>query len=133
MKALRNFSNEDKGTLLFNLFPDLMPELLQKLALHCQDIIERQEELSISWKFPDYIPFYYWLGLAYDVAILIEERHVRLENLVQEFAAGLFNERLYMFVADFIQRLSIALLDLWNYPQYNVAVKLLFYQKILPW
>jgi len=131
MKSLGNLTYEDKGSILFDLFPELMPELIEKLGIQCKCIIETKYEWMPFWP-SDRITADYYLFLAEDVQQLLERWADKLYSHAGIFSRELFKDPRYIFVIDFIQRVSVRVMDLSNAPRYTLAVQLFFGPEILP-
>lgn len=96
MKTITQLTNVDKAKIIFDLFRDEIPELLdytQKIAFKIE---EDKEQLIASWNNP-FLTYDQWLNLAYQVSGNIKRYGKNLTKSANMFAEQLFDGYLAIF------------------------------------
>lgn len=99
MKALHELTNTMKGRLLFELFPDEMPALLDHLAEVCADFHTNQEDYKKNWH-DGFMPFDYWFSLSEECAALLKKHGQKVRKNSKVFSDQLFYGYTALFVND---------------------------------
>jgi hypothetical protein len=99
MKALHELTNTMKGKLLFQLFPDEMPALLDHLSRICADFLANQEAHKKDWD-NGFMPFDYWLSLSEECAALLKKHGHSMRKNSKVFSDQLFYGYTALFVND---------------------------------
>lgn len=99
MKALHELTNTMKGRLLFELFPDEMPALLDHLAEVCADFRKNQEAYKKDWH-NGFMPFDYWFSLSEECAGLLKKHGHAMRKNSKVFSDQLFYGYTALFVND---------------------------------
>lgn len=99
MKALNELTNAMKGRLLFELFPDEMPALLDHLAEVCADFRTNQEAYKKDWH-DGFMPFDYWFSLSEECAALLKKHGQTMHKNSKVFSDQLFYGYTALFVND---------------------------------
>lgn len=99
MKALHELTNTGKARLLFELFPDEMPALLDHLAGVCADFRANYEEYKKNWD-NGFMPFDYWFSLSEECTALLEKHGHTMRKNSNVFSDQLFYGYTALFVND---------------------------------
>ncbi|QDW25132.1 hypothetical protein FFJ24_010040 [Pedobacter sp. KBS0701] len=99
MKALPELTNTMKGRLLFELFPDEMPALLDHLAAVCADFRTNHEEYKKNWR-DGFMSFDYWFSLSEECAALLKKHGHTMRKNSKVFSDQLFYGYTALFVND---------------------------------
>lgn len=70
MKSLEELNNSEKAQLLFDLFPDEIPSLVEFMEQVCATVLEETEQGRQSWK-DGLITYDFWLYLAEHIRLVI--------------------------------------------------------------
>ena len=95
MKPIYQLSNRDKATLLYQLFPEEMPALIDFIEGMCISVIEGQERERERWD--GFIPFDLYLEQANAVADNIRKHRSKLAGSQRLFLEKLFGGFLALF------------------------------------
>ncbi|MBB6239939.1 hypothetical protein HDC90_004601 [Pedobacter sp. AK013] len=99
MKALHELTNTGKGRLLFELFPDEMPALLDHLEEVCADFRANHQDYKMNWD-NGFMPFDYWFSLSEECASLLKKHGHTMRKNSKVFSDQLFYGYTALFVND---------------------------------
>lgn len=99
MKALHELTNTGKGKLLFELFPDEMPAMLDHIAAVCADFKVNHESYKKDWQ-NGFMPFDYWFRLSEECAALLKKHGHEMRKNSKVFSDQLFYGYTALFVND---------------------------------
>lgn len=99
MKALNEHTNTMKGKLLFDLFPNEMPDLLDHLAQICNDFKLNKQDYADNWD-NGFMPFDYWFSLSERCAELLKKNGYSMRKNSKIFSDQLFYGYTALFVND---------------------------------
>lgn len=99
MKALNTLTGLAKARLLYDLFPEEMPELIENVQEFCTHFSENKEKYRIEWK-TNFMPFDYWLSLSEETAGLIKKHKYSMLKSGKVFSDQLFFTYTSLFVTD---------------------------------
>lgn len=98
MKPLEQLLNVEKGKLLFELFPEDMPAVLQYAKSMSLTIQEEQEKIHLNWQ-NGLMSFDLWLSLAIQAEQVINKYGRQLEKSSSLFSDQLFDGYLAAYMA----------------------------------
>ncbi|QEM03071.1 hypothetical protein DIU31_005875 [Mucilaginibacter rubeus] len=101
MKNLRNLTNTDKAKLLYELFPEEIAPLLDRIQAVCADLKTNQDEHRKTWDL-GLMTFDMWLQLSEQVDERIRKYRPNLVKSSKVFSEQLFGSFDYtvLFVND---------------------------------
>ncbi len=123
MKPLEELLNTEKGRLLFDLFPQEIPAVLQYVNNLSLTIIEEKEIIRTHWQ-EGLISFDLWLDLAVQAEHIINKYGRQLEQ-----SSSLFSDQLFdSYLAAFMVHCLIQFTTISKHPnrKFCLAVDLLF-------
>src|SRR5689334_463979 len=98
MKPLRTMNNVEKAKLLFELFPDEMPQFISVMEEITQTVLKDPEALRDKWE-GQILTVEFWVELA-NTAIQIKQKYrTRISKDSKLFADKLFNGYQALFSA----------------------------------
>jgi len=122
MKALNELTNSGKGKLLFDLFPDEMPALVDHLSEVCENFSTKQERIKKDWD-NGFMPFEYWLGLSQDCAAILKKHGHAMRKSSKIFSEQLF----YGYTALFVNDRIVKYAQHWGSDKFKLAVTLIYH------
>ena len=122
MKALNELTNSGKGKLLFDLFPEEMPALLDRLIEDCENFRTNQERIKKDWD-NGFMPFEYWLGLSQECAAILKKHGQAMRKSSKVFSEHLF----YGYTALFVNDRIVKYAKHWGSAKFKQAVALIYH------
>jgi hypothetical protein len=99
MKSLKEMNNTEKARLLYDLFPEEMPALIENLIKVCADFLTYKEEYAKGWK-DGFVPFDYWFALSQETAAILKKHGFTMRKSSRVFSDQLFYTYTIVFVND---------------------------------
>lgn len=90
MKPLRTMNNVEKAKLLFELFPDEMPQFIAVMEEITNTVIKEPEALRSNWE-GQMITVEFWMQLARTAIQIIQKYSKRISKDSRLFADQLFD------------------------------------------
>jgi len=122
MKALHELDNAGKARLLYDLFPQEMPALIDSIENACSDLLNHKDHYAKTWN-NGFMPFEYWFNLSRETAdILKKYRHSMLRS------SRLFSDQLfYTYTSLFVNDQIVKYAEQWSENEpFKLAVKMIY-------
>ena len=102
MKPLNNLNNVERAKLLFELFPDEMPGLMECIKVIAGTIISNPDKLKRQWN-GQILTADFWLQLSTDASKRIEKNKKKLLKNSRRFSDQLFDGYNALFAVHCLQ------------------------------
>lgn len=102
MKRLQQLDNIAKGRLLYDLFPEAIPDAVCFIKTIADTICNDPEELKRNWK-DNFFTLDFWAGLAKDAKETIEDNGATIYQSGRRFSDQLFDGYAAMFTVHCLQ------------------------------
>lgn len=102
MKSLEQYNNMDKAELLFRLFPEEIPQIVDFIGLMSLTVLEDQERGRAKWK-NGLFTFDLWISWAKEANDKVAKYGTRLYNNKRLFTDQLFDGYVACFTNHCIQ------------------------------
>lgn len=99
MNALHTLTGSAKARLLYDLFPEEMPELIDNIQRFCAHFSENKEKYRTEWQ-SGIMPFDYWLSLSEETAGIIKKHRYSMLKSGKVFSDQLYFTYTSLFVTD---------------------------------
>lgn len=106
MKKYDQLNNVEKGKLLFDLFPESIPEAIKFIQAIANIICNDPQELKNNWE-NSFFTVEFWHGLATDTKRRIEKNGNTLHTSGRRFADQLFDGYNALFTVHCLQQYAI--------------------------
>jgi hypothetical protein len=127
MKTIAQLTNVDKAKIIFDLFRNEIPELLEYTKAIADKVAKDKEELLANWTNP-FLSYYQWHYLSAQIKFIIEGHAKNLAKSGNLFAERLFDGNLAIFSNHCVEQYGVHRA---HSPKFKLVVSL-FYLPVQP-
>jgi len=101
----------DRVKILHDCFPDLMPDILNRMQAHCKYVLDNQLDYRKYWLVQPLLGFDWWLSCVQDLFDLLSNYREKLLKKRIFFALEMFESSCKWVAFDFLFRLCPDILN----------------------